>query len=131
MKLLEVKEVIQSNLRMTQVNARKSHSEGKIILGFSQSRYLKRRPVSSDESKNRVICPTAKAKGQERSMLVYVKMLIILSQMRKELLQGYLFCMRIEAEVINSTWSSLGQVLWSNILLTSVTTFTTFLRQAE
>lgn len=58
MKLLEVKEVIQSNLRMAQVNARKSHSEGKITLGFSQSRYLKRRQVSSDESKNRVICPT-------------------------------------------------------------------------
>lgn len=49
----------------------------------------------------------AKAKGKERSVIVHVKVLIILSRIKKEL-----SCMGIEATVIKRIENSLGQVIW-------------------
>lgn len=49
----------------------------------------------------------AKAKGKERSVIVHVKVLIILSRLKKQLIG-----MGIEATVIKRIESSLGQVIW-------------------
>lgn len=49
----------------------------------------------------------AEVKGKERSTIVHVKVLIILSRMMKQLI-----CMGIEATVIKKYRDSLGQVIW-------------------
>lgn len=49
----------------------------------------------------------AEVKGKERSTIVHVKVLIILSRMTKQLI-----CTGIEATVIKKYRDSLGQVIW-------------------